>query len=97
MILRDAEKKQSEGMGFEEISHKITQQQLTPALLDDGEERFEKLDEDLIAVLQFKADVVRLHPRQVLEEHIKTRYSFIRNLLYCSSEFPSHQPRTSSR
>lgn len=58
MILRDAEKKQYDGMGYEEISHKMTQQQITLALLDDREERFEKLDEDLVAVLQFKANVV---------------------------------------
>lgn len=47
-----------------------TQQQVTRNLLDDREERFEKLDEDLIAILQFEAYVVRLDPRQVLEKHI---------------------------
>lgn len=38
-------------------------------LLDDREERFKKLDEDLIAVLQFKANVVGLYPCQVLQKH----------------------------
>jgi len=42
--------------------------QATKALLDDREECFEELDEDFVAVLQFKADIVRLHPSEVLRK-----------------------------
>lgn len=38
----------------------------TWASLDDREQRFEKLNEDLVAVLQLKAYVVGLHPSKVL-------------------------------
>lgn len=46
-------------------------------LLDDGKQGFEKLDEDLVAVLQFKAYVVRLHPRQILNRHVNSIGSFL--------------------
>lgn len=42
---------------------------VTRALLDDREKSLEELDEDLVAVLQFKTYVVRLHPCKVLEGH----------------------------
>lgn len=40
-------------------------------LLNDREQCFKKLDEDLITVLEFKAYVVGLHPCQVLQKNIK--------------------------
>ena len=36
-------------------------------LLDNRKQCFEKLDEDLVAVLQLKAYIVRLHPCQILK------------------------------
>lgn len=36
-------------------------------LLDDGEESFEELNKDLVTVLQLKAYIIRLHPRQILQ------------------------------
>lgn len=44
---------------------------LTRPSLDDREERFEKLNKDLVAVLQLKAYVVGLHPCQVLDKNTK--------------------------
>lgn len=42
-------------------------------LLDNRKQCFEKLDEDLIAVLQLKAYIVRLYPRQILKHtHTQT-------------------------
>lgn len=38
-------------------------------LLDDGEESFEELNKDLVTVLQLKAYIIRLHPRQILQNH----------------------------
>lgn len=53
--------------------HDDITKQLTEAdadiLLDNREECFEKLNEDLIAVLQLKADVVGFYPCQVLQKH----------------------------
>lgn len=40
----------------------------TLASLDDREQRFEKLNKDLVAVLQLKAYVVGLHPSEVLDK-----------------------------
>lgn len=49
-------------------------------LLDNRKQCFEKLDEDLIAVLQLKAYIVRLNPRQILKTH-----KYILNFSACSS------------
>lgn len=45
---------------------KLNSSSKTLALLDNREECFKKLDEDLVTVLQLKANIVGLHPRQVL-------------------------------
>lgn len=50
-------------------------------LLDNRKQCFEKLDEDLIAVLQLKAYIVRLYPRQILK-HTHINISFNLQLVF---------------
>lgn len=44
-------------------------------LLDNRKQCFEKLDEDFIAVLQLKAYIVRLYPRQILKKKNKKKHT----------------------